>query len=90
MIVLKVFIYLFRCSSENHRYYNDVNKLVHKYNLKLLAGNFFLSEFKSCVVEVSAKLDSPLPQYVMNAVQNTNLAHYMNQWQRMDDERKTN
>lgn len=63
--------------SEAHRYYNSLEKIVNKYQLKLLAGNFFVAEFQSCIIDAVKKLDPP-PQYVLKGISAANLPPYIN------------
>lgn len=56
-------------SSLHHRFNRCLDKLVSKYELKLIAGNFFVSEFKPCIESVLDGLDIPYPQYVDKAIE---------------------
>lgn len=47
--------------------------MVYKYNLKLVAGNFFCSEFQPCVEEGLDNLDDNPPQYVSKSQESANL-----------------
>lgn len=71
MIIL-IFFSLFFFRSEKYRYYRCPNIIV-KYDLKLVAGNFFYSSFQPCVEEGLDKLDKPSPQYVIKGEESANL-----------------
>lgn len=60
-------------SSELRRYYNCLDKLVVKYDLKLVAGNFMRSEFQPCIEPVIDGIDEPEPQHVVTSVNRANL-----------------
>lgn len=59
--------------SVNNRFFKCLDKLANKYQLKLIAGNFFVSEFQPCVEAAYATLDSPPPQYLSKAAEAANL-----------------
>lgn len=44
-----------------------------KYNLRLVAANFFVTTFKPCVEAASNALDPIEPQYVVDAVNRAHL-----------------
>lgn len=67
-----LFFLFFITSSEKHRYYQGP-VLILKYNVQLVAANFFYTEFKSCVEDGLFKLDDPSPQYVAKTVERANL-----------------
>lgn len=50
--------------------------MVNKYDLGLVAGNFFISEFQPCVLDFVEKLDDPSPQYVIKASEEADLPTY--------------
>lgn len=69
-----MFIYIYfvyYCRDEHYRYYHCLDKLVNKYDLELVAGNFFLSEYKKCENDYISKLITP--QYVQKAIVKANL-----------------
>lgn len=47
--------------------------MVNKYELKLIAGNLFISEYKPCLEPILAGLDHPYPQYLTRAIINADL-----------------
>lgn len=67
--------HLNHCSSQANRYNKCLDKLVVKYDLKLVAGNFFTTEFQPCLVDYVATLD-PKPDYVVRQNQKVNYPPY--------------
>lgn len=59
--------------SERNRYYKDLEKFVNKYDLTLVAGNFFQGEHAPCVEDGRDRLDHPEPQYVQKAEEKAQL-----------------
>lgn len=64
--------------SEHFRYYNCLDKFVAKYELKLVAGNFFISDFQPCVEDGRDKLDDPEPQHITKAEEKAHLPVFRN------------
>lgn len=59
-------------SSEKHRYYQSP-AFITKYDVNLIAANFFYSEFKPCVEKVLDTLDQPSPQYIVKSEERAKL-----------------
>lgn len=61
------------CRSEKYRYFRCWDRLVYKYDLKLVAGNFFLTQYNVCIERIRAGLDVPKPQYIVEAINKADL-----------------
>lgn len=59
-------------SSSEHRAYRCLDKIVVKYDLNLVAGNFFYTEYDKCIDAAVAKLD-PSPPYIEAAYDKVDL-----------------
>lgn len=67
---------IYHFSSVKDRFYKCLDKIVAKYRLKLVAGNFFVTEFQPCLIEYNETLDEA-PAYVADAIEQANWPVYV-------------